>query len=146
MGSLAAETILLSQSAETKQGDMGAATSESEVALLTGGIDRPYAFGLSMALASKGVSLDVIGSRELDSPEMHAISKLKFLRMHADERQRVGKSGKKSYGSWRSTGGSFATRLQQSQEFSISFGIISFNYSIELSSCCTTRAWVRGSG
>lgn len=90
MESLAAETVLPSQSADTKQGDMGAATSEIEVALLTGGIDRPYAFGLSMALASKGVSLDVIGSRELDSPEMHAISKLKFLRMHADERQTVG--------------------------------------------------------
>ena len=46
-----------------------AATALS-VALLTGGFDRPYAFGLAMALAAKGVALDVIGGAEIDSPEM----------------------------------------------------------------------------
>ena len=50
----------------------------SRVALLTGGIDRPYAYGLAMALVSKGVCLDVIGSDEVDSPEMHTTANLSF--------------------------------------------------------------------
>jgi D-inositol-3-phosphate glycosyltransferase len=58
----------------------------SQVALLTGGFDRPYAFGLSMALTSKGVSLDVIGSDDIESPEMHLTPKLNFLNLHGDRR------------------------------------------------------------
>ena len=38
----------------------------------------PDAFGLAMALAAKGVALDVIGSDEVDSPEMHSTSGLRF--------------------------------------------------------------------
>src|SRR5580658_1226369 len=56
-------------------------------ALLTGGIDRPYAYGLSLALASKGVKLDVIGNRELESPEIHAQPTVTFLALHGDLRQ-----------------------------------------------------------
>jgi glycosyltransferase involved in cell wall biosynthesis len=51
----------------------------TEVALLTGGFDKPYVFGLAMALISKGVCLDVVGSDEIDSPEMHTTPKLNFL-------------------------------------------------------------------
>jgi len=54
---------------------------EIEVALLTGGFDKPYAFGLALALASKGVCLDVIGSDDVDSPEMHTAPKLNFLNL-----------------------------------------------------------------
>lgn len=50
-----------------------------EMALLTGCQDRHYAFGLAMALVSKGVYLDVIGSDEIDSPELHAAPNLHFL-------------------------------------------------------------------
>jgi glycosyltransferase involved in cell wall biosynthesis len=50
-----------------------------EAALLTGCQDRHYAFGLAMALVSKGVSLDVIGSDEIDSPELHTAPNLRFL-------------------------------------------------------------------
>lgn len=50
-----------------------------EVALLTGGIDKPYVSGLAMALISKGVCLDVVGGDEVDSPEMHSTPKLNFL-------------------------------------------------------------------
>ena len=32
------------------------------MALLTGGSDRPYVFGLATALMSKGAALDLIGS------------------------------------------------------------------------------------
>jgi len=58
-----------------------------EVALLTGCQDRPYAFGLSIALASKGINLDVIGSDEVDSPEMHATRGLRFLNLRGSHRQ-----------------------------------------------------------
>jgi D-inositol-3-phosphate glycosyltransferase len=59
-------------------------------ALLTGGMDRPYAFGLSMALASKGVLLDVLGATELDSPELRDMSTLSFLATYGDQRRKVG--------------------------------------------------------
>ncbi len=81
---------VLDSVSSVKQSDMVDSASEIAVALLTGGIDRPYAFGLSLALASKGVKLDVIGSRELDSPEMQTSSKLTFLKMHEDQRQKIG--------------------------------------------------------
>ena len=51
-----------------------AAANQIEVALLTGGSDRPYVFGLTASLTSKGVALDLIGSDELDSPEFHGKS------------------------------------------------------------------------
>ena len=61
-----------------------------EATLLTGCQDRPYAFGLSMALASKGISLDVIGSDEVDSPEMHSTRGLRFLNLRGSHRQSTG--------------------------------------------------------
>jgi glycosyltransferase involved in cell wall biosynthesis len=66
-----------------------APTSELTVTLLTGGIDRPYAFGLSMALASKGVTLDVVGSTQIASAEMYTTPKLTFLNLHGEQRQTV---------------------------------------------------------
>ncbi len=58
---------------------------EMEVSLLTGGFDRPYAFGLAMALASKGVCVEVIGSDEVDSPELHSTAKLNFLNLRGSK-------------------------------------------------------------
>jgi D-inositol-3-phosphate glycosyltransferase len=49
------------------------------VGLLTGCQDRPYAFGLAMALVAKGISLDVVGSDEIDSPELHSSPNLRFF-------------------------------------------------------------------
>lgn len=60
---------------------------EIEVALLTGGFDKPYTFGLAMALASKNVRLDVIGSDDVDSPEMHTTPKLNFLNLRGSKRE-----------------------------------------------------------
>ncbi|HTA24097.1 MAG TPA: glycosyltransferase [Terriglobales bacterium] len=60
--------------------------TEVGAALLTGGFDRPYAFGLAMALASKGICLDVIGSDEVDSPELHTTPQLKFLNLEGSKR------------------------------------------------------------
>jgi glycosyltransferase involved in cell wall biosynthesis len=59
---------------------------EIEVGLLTGGIDKPYAFGLAMALISNGVCLDFIGSDEVDSPEFHTSPNLRFLNLRGDQR------------------------------------------------------------
>lgn len=56
-------------------------TLVSGVALLTGGGDPPYTFGLAMALASKGAFLDVIGGDEADSPELHTNPNLRFLNL-----------------------------------------------------------------
>jgi D-inositol-3-phosphate glycosyltransferase len=50
-----------------------------DIGLLTGCQDRPYAFGLAMALTSKGVLIDIIGGDEIDSPELHATPRLRFL-------------------------------------------------------------------
>src|ERR1019366_2627413 len=49
------------------------------VALLTGGLDRHYATSLALALASKRVALDVIGSDEVDSPELRAAPNAVFF-------------------------------------------------------------------
>lgn len=51
------------------------------LALLTGGVDRPYAYGLTMALAARNVQVDVIGSDIVDSPEMHTTPNVKFLNL-----------------------------------------------------------------
>ena len=77
---------VLDQSAEPSD----AAPSGLEVALLTGCQDRPYAFGLAMALVAKGISLDFIGSDEVDSPELHTTRKLRFLNLRGSRRQDSG--------------------------------------------------------
>lgn len=58
-----------------------------EIGLLTGCQDRPYAFELAMALISRGVSVDVIGSDEVDSPAFHTTPKLRFLNYRGSQRQ-----------------------------------------------------------
>ena len=60
---------------------------ELNVALLTGCKDRPYAFGLAMALISKGVGVDMIGSDEEDSPELHITPNLRFLNFRGSQDQ-----------------------------------------------------------
>jgi D-inositol-3-phosphate glycosyltransferase len=51
------------------------------VGLLTGCQDRSYAYGLAMALVEKGVCLDVIGSDEVESSEMHVTPNINFCKM-----------------------------------------------------------------
>ena len=60
-----------------------------EIGLLTGCQDRPYAFGLAMALVAKRVGVDVIGSDDLDSPELHVTANLRFLNFQGDQRENV---------------------------------------------------------
>lgn len=56
------------------------------VALLTGGSDRPYVWGLTTELMEKGATLDLIGSDELDCPEFHKKPGLNFLNLRGDQR------------------------------------------------------------
>lgn len=67
-----------------------------EVGLLTGCQDRPYAFGLAMALISTGLYLDIIGSDEIDSPELHTIPHLRFLNFRGSQRDNANIAGKLS--------------------------------------------------
>jgi glycosyltransferase involved in cell wall biosynthesis len=60
------------------------------VALLTGGGDKPYAFGLVKELVSRGASVDLIGSDDLDFPEFRLESRVNFLNLRGDQRPHVG--------------------------------------------------------
>ncbi len=63
---------------------------EMEVALLTAGRDRPYVLGLTTALVSQDIGLEVIGSDDLDSVEMHLTPKLHLLNLQGSQSQNVG--------------------------------------------------------
>ncbi len=62
------------------------APTEFSVSLLTGGIDRPYVFGLTNALSSIGVTVDLIGSDELDEPDLRNRVGVRFLNLRGDQR------------------------------------------------------------
>ena len=65
------------------------ATHEIAVTLLTGGIDRPYTFGLAMELISKGAALEMIGSDGVDFPEFHSTPGITFLNLQGSQRADV---------------------------------------------------------
>jgi glycosyltransferase involved in cell wall biosynthesis len=56
------------------------------VSLLTGGGDRPYAFGLTTALAAGGAELDLIANDELDCPELRNEYAVNFFNLRGDQR------------------------------------------------------------
>jgi D-inositol-3-phosphate glycosyltransferase len=56
------------------------------VSLLTGGWDKPYAYGLATELMSKGIALDLIGNDELDSAEFRGRTDVNFLNLRGDQR------------------------------------------------------------
>ncbi|MGH9474310.1 MAG: glycosyltransferase family 4 protein [Terriglobales bacterium] len=55
------------------------------VALLTGGFDRAYTYGLAMALARAGVPLEIIGSDVLDRPEYHCTPGVKYRNLRGGQ-------------------------------------------------------------
>lgn len=92
-----------SESADAAARFENAMTGESKkpsaaiaLGLFTGGQDRPYALGLAMALVGKGVSLDIIGSDEVDSPEFHSTPQVKFLNLRGNQQGGVGLTKKVS--------------------------------------------------
>src|SRR5260370_34012613 len=66
------------------------ARTEFSVSLLTGGSDRPYVFGLTNALSSIGVTVDLIGSDELDEPDLDNKPGVRFLNLRCDQRPNAG--------------------------------------------------------
>lgn len=56
------------------------------VSLLTGGSDRPYVWGLTTELLSKGADVDLIGSDELDFPEFRNRPRLNFFKLRGGQR------------------------------------------------------------
>jgi glycosyltransferase involved in cell wall biosynthesis len=58
-----------------------------DVALLTGGGDRPYAHGLALSLVARGLAIDFIGSDELESEELRTHPQIRFLNLRGDARQ-----------------------------------------------------------
>lgn len=59
--------------------------SDLRIALLTGGQDRHYSSGLAMALMEQNVSLDVVGSNDVDGPELHGHQTVRFLNVIGDQ-------------------------------------------------------------
>lgn len=57
------------------------------ISLLTGGSDKPYVIGLTGALQAEGVFLDLIGSDELDCPEVHDRPGVRFLNLRGSQQQ-----------------------------------------------------------
>lgn len=53
-----------------------------EVALLTGGQDRHYAVGLTLALIEQNINVEVIGSDEVDGPEFRNNPHVRFFNLH----------------------------------------------------------------
>lgn len=64
------------------------------VSLLTGGFDKPYVLGLASSLIAKGLSFDIIGSDELDSPEFQEHRQVRFLNLRGNQRRDVSLSTK----------------------------------------------------
>jgi glycosyltransferase involved in cell wall biosynthesis len=62
------------------------AADMTNVTLLTGGGDRPYAFGMAQALTGAGLSLDFIGSDDLEMPELLSNPLIRFLNLRGDQR------------------------------------------------------------
>jgi D-inositol-3-phosphate glycosyltransferase len=69
--------------------DAAATGRMNDVALLTAGRDPHYALGLATALIARGVSLDFIGSDEVDSPRLHGTPRVRFLNLRGDQRRNV---------------------------------------------------------
>jgi D-inositol-3-phosphate glycosyltransferase len=83
-------TTCIQSSGESASLPSSDVTPEIAVSLLTGGGDRPYAFGLATELISKGLALDLIGSNELDGPEFRDKSHVRYLNLRGDRRPDVG--------------------------------------------------------
>lgn len=64
--------------------------SDISVALLTAGTDKHYTYGLATALASQGAVMDVIGSDELEGPELRGIPGTNFFNLRGDHRHDAG--------------------------------------------------------
>jgi D-inositol-3-phosphate glycosyltransferase len=84
----------LNQSSRRSSMEADQASMECNVALLTGGGDKPYALGMGAALASAGVSVDFIGSDDLNVPELCNNPRVNFLNLRGDQRPEASRAQK----------------------------------------------------
>ena len=59
--------------------------SAISIALLTGGGDKPYALGMAESLTAAGISIDFIGSNDLNVPELINNPRVRFLNLRGDQ-------------------------------------------------------------
>ena len=91
------EVELIGEEINRTEGCRGEAMRDrggAQAAILTGGIDKPYVLGLSQALVSKGVEIEVAGNDEMDVPEMRSSPLLKFVNLYGDQRARRSRTEK----------------------------------------------------
>ena len=89
LGSLKLENVVQAGAeipANAQLSTLNSQRSAPRIALLTGGDDRPYVLGLVPALTSKGITLDLIGSNDLELPELLNNSSVNFLNLRGDQR------------------------------------------------------------
>ena len=72
-----------------RRNSVGEETNVTRIALLTGGGDKHYAFGLATALTSKNVFIDFIGSDELASAALDSNPSINFLNLRGDQNQKA---------------------------------------------------------
>lgn len=64
------------------------------ISLLTAGRDKPYALGMAEALASQGITLDFIGSDEVNGAVVLDNPRVSFLNLRGDQRPDTSLAGK----------------------------------------------------
>src|SRR6266496_754849 len=64
-------------------------SSVINIALLTGGGDKPYALGMADAVTAVGVAVDFIGSDDLSAPELLNNPRVNFYNLRGDQRSEV---------------------------------------------------------
>ena len=69
-----------------KHSTLNTQPSTLRIALLTGGDDKPYVLGLADALTSEGISFDLIGSDDLEVPELLRNRRINFRNLREDQR------------------------------------------------------------
>jgi glycosyltransferase involved in cell wall biosynthesis len=69
-------------------------SSVVKIALLTGGGDKPYALGMAAALTSLGIHVDLIGSDDLNVPELLNNPLVNFLNLRGDQRPEASRMAK----------------------------------------------------
>lgn len=79
-------TTHLSGQIENVAPKAASALCDTAVSLLTGGSDKPYVYGLTQVLLAKGVTVDLIGSDELDDPDLSRRPGVNFLNLRGDQR------------------------------------------------------------
>src|SRR5437870_5794425 len=58
--------------------------TDPQIAVLTGGGDRPYALGLATTLIAEGLCFDFIGSDFLEDPGLRECRQMRFLNLRGD--------------------------------------------------------------